>query len=195
MTAAAGPVTGKVGPNAIIQLADVLADRLGLDERAAALRAAGLEHYLASDPERMTDEREAAALHKVVQARQPDEWDQLSWEAGERTAKYLLDHRIPGAAQWLLRRLPPAWSARLLLRSIRAHAWTFSGSGAFSATIEWGAVVITIAGNPIAMPSCPWHRGVFTRLFRELVSPHVLVRHEHCCARGDEVCTFRIGWP
>jgi divinyl protochlorophyllide a 8-vinyl-reductase len=185
---------GKVGPNAIIQLADVLADRLGLEERAAALRAAGLAHYLARDPERMTDEREAAALHRVVQARQPQDWDELSWEAGERTAEYLLENRIPKAAQWLLRRLPPAWGARLLLRAIRAHAWTFAGSGVFSARVERGAVVVSIADNPIAMPGCPWHRGVFTRLFRELVSPRVLVRHEHCCAHGEGACTFVIGW-
>lgn len=187
-------VAGKVGPNAIIQLADVLADRLGLDERAAALRAAGLAHYLARDPERMTDEREAAALHKVVQARQPHDWDELSWEAGERTAEYLLEHRIPRPAQWLLKRLPPAWSARILLRSIRAHAWTFAGSGAFSAWTQPGAIVIGIAHNPIAMPSCPWHRGVFTRLFGELVSPRILVCHDHCCANGEAACIFRIGW-
>lgn len=187
-------VAGKVGPNAIIQLADVLADRLGLEERAAALRAAGLAHYLARDPERMTDEREAAALHLAVQARQPQDWDELSWEAGERTAEYLLENRIPKGAQWLLRRLPPAWSARMLLRAIRAHAWTFAGSGGFSARMERGAVVISIAANPIAMPGCPWHRGVFTRLFRELVSPRVLVRHERCCAHGAPECTFTIGW-
>ncbi|WP_421853233.1 bacteriochlorophyll 4-vinyl reductase [Novosphingobium sp.] len=185
---------GKVGPNAIIQLADVLADRLGLEERAAALRAAGLAHYLLRDPERMTDEREAAALHRVVQARQPHDWDELSWEAGERTAEYLLEHRIPEGAQWVLRRLPPAWGARLLLRAIRAHAWTFAGSGGFSARLEPGAVIIAIAANPIAMPGCPWHRGVFTRLFEELVSPRVLVRHERCCAGGEEACTFHIGW-
>jgi divinyl protochlorophyllide a 8-vinyl-reductase len=101
-------LAGKVGPNAIIQLADVLADRLGLEERAAALRAAGLAHYLARDPERMTDEREAAALHHAVQARRADDWDELSWEAGTRTAEYLLEHRIPKGAEWLLRRLPPA---------------------------------------------------------------------------------------
>jgi divinyl protochlorophyllide a 8-vinyl-reductase len=187
-------LAGKVGPNAIIQLADVLADRLGLEERGAALRAAGLARYLAADPERMIDEREAAALHKVVQARQPQDWDELSWEAGERTAEYLLENRIPMPAQWLLNRLPPAWSARMLVRSIKAHAWTFAGSGEFSARLEWGAVVISIAGNPIAMPGCPWHRGVFTRLFRELVSPGVLVRHEHCCAQGAPACKFVIGW-
>jgi len=187
-------LAGKVGPNAIIQLADVLADRLGREERAAALRAAGLAKYLAADPERMTDEREAAALHHAVQARRADDWDELSWEAGTRTAEYLLEHRIPKGAQWLLRRLPPAWSARLLLRAIRAHAWTFAGSGAFSARMERGAVVVTIAANPIAMPGCPWHRGVFTRLFAELVSPRVLVQHEACCAGGGKACTFLIGW-
>jgi len=187
-------VAGKVGPNAIIQLADVLADRLGLEERAAALRAAGLAHYLARDPERMTDEREAAALHRVVQARHAGDWDELSWEAGERTADYLLANRIPKGAQWLLRRLPPPLSARILLRAIRAHAWTFAGSGAFSARMAHGAAVISIVGNPIAMPGCPWHRGVFTRLFRELVSPRLLVRHEHCCARGAAACSFVIAW-
>lgn len=187
-------VVGKVGPNAIIQLADVLADRLGLDERAAALKAAGLAHYLAHDPERMTDEREAAALHKVVQARLLHDWDELSWEVGERTAEYLLANRIPKGAQWLLRRLPPAWSARMLLRAVRAHAWTFAGSGRFSARMERGAVGISIARNPIAMPGCPWHRGVFTRLFSQLVNPKVLVRHEHCCAQGEAACIFRIGW-
>lgn len=191
---AAGLPAGKVGPNAIIQLADVLADRLGLEERAASLRAAGLAHYLLRDPERMTDEREAAALHKAVQARRAEDWDELSWEAGERTAEYLLANRIPGAAQWLLKRLPPAWGARLLVRSIRAHAWTFAGSGSFSARVEECAVTISIAANPIAMPGCPWHRGVFTRLFRELVSPRVLVRHDHCCAKGERTCTFVIGW-
>jgi divinyl protochlorophyllide a 8-vinyl-reductase len=187
-------VAGKVGPNAIIQLAEVLADRLGLEERAATLRAAGLAHYLARDPERMTDEREAAALHMAVQARQPRDWDELSWEAGTRTAEYLLKHRIPQGAQWLLRQLPPAWSARLLLRAIRAHAWTFAGSGTFSARMERGAALVTIADNPIAMPGCPWHRGVFTRLFTELVSQRVLVRHEACCAGGGKACTFVITW-
>lgn len=187
-------VAGKVGPNAIIQLADVLADRIGLEERAATLRAAGLAKYLAADPERMTDEREAAALHLAVQARRVGDWDELSWEAGERTAEYLLENRIPRPAQWLLRRLPAALSARMLLRAIRVHAWTFAGSGSFSARMERGAVVISIADNPIAMPGCPWHRGVFTSLFRELVSPRVLVRHQHCCAHGEQACTFVIGW-
>jgi divinyl protochlorophyllide a 8-vinyl-reductase len=142
----------------------------------------------------MTDEREAAALHLAVQARQPRDWDELSWEAGTRTAEYLLEHRIPQGAQWLLRRLPSAWSARLLLRAIRGHAWTFAGSGAFSARMERGAAIVSITDNPIAMPGCPWHRGVFTRLFSELVSPNVLVRHEACCAGGGKACIFVISW-
>lgn len=191
---AAGLSAGKVGPNAIIQLADVLADRLGIEERAAALHAAGLAKYLAADPERMTDEREAAALHRVVQARRAGDWDELSWEAGERTAEYLLANRIPKGAQWLLRRMPAAWSARMLLRAIRSHAWTFAGSGDFSARMERGGVVIAISANPIAMPGCPWHRGVFTRLFQELVSPRALVLHEKCCAHGGAACTYRISW-
>ncbi len=194
MSAVAAELAGKVGPNAIIQLADVLQDRFGAEERRTALRAAGLAKYLAAAPERMTDEREAAALHQTVMERHGRDWDDLSWEAGQRTADYLLAHRIPRGAQWLLRRIPAAWAARLLVSAIAKHAWTFAGSGAFSAHTGNGAITITIAGNPIAMPGCPWHRGVFTHLFRTLVSPSVTVSQEECCAHGDEACRFVIRW-
>ena len=193
MSAAAHPL-GKVGPNAIIQLADVLQDRFGPEERWAALHAAGLDQYLAAPPERMTDEQEAAALHKAVMARHTLDWDDLSWEAGTRTAHYLLANRIPRGAQWLLRHLPPALSARLLVRAIAQHAWTFAGSGAFAARMDKRGMTITIADNPIAMPGCPWHRAVFTQLFQVLVSPHVGVTHEQCCASGCSVCRFVIRW-
>jgi divinyl protochlorophyllide a 8-vinyl-reductase len=189
---------GKIGPNAIIQLADVLHDRYGDEARRAALHAAGLDQYIGGAPDRMTDEREAAALHRAVMARHARDWDDLSWEAGERTAQYLLAHRIPRGAQWLLRRMPATWAARVLLAAIGQHAWTFAGSGAFEshagAPGTRRAVTIAIAANPVAMPGCPWHRGVFTHLFRRLVSPHTTVDHETCCAHGDSVCRFVIRW-
>ena len=194
MSASAAALAGKVGPNAISQLADVLQDRYGVEERRAVLSAAGLAKYLAAPPERMTDEREAAALHQTVRTRHGRDWDNLSWEAGERTARYLLAHRIPGGAQWLLRRMPATWAARMLLGAIAKHAWTFAGSGQFAAHVGDGLISITIADNPIAMPGCPWHGGVFTRLFRTLVSPRVTVVHEACCAEGAAACRFALRW-
>lgn len=192
----AGPGTGagRVGPNAIIQLAAVLRERHGAVAEAATLQAAGLGHYVATAPARMTDEREAAALHRTVMDRYAGEWHGMSWQAGERTARYLLAHRIPRPVQVLLRLLPPAWAARLLVRAIARHAWTFAGSGRFAARVQPGRVVLEIAANPVAMPGCPWHCGVFTQLFRTLVAPRVTVRHEHCVGWGDPACRFVAAW-
>jgi divinyl protochlorophyllide a 8-vinyl-reductase len=192
LAAPAGP--GKVGPNAIIQLAAVLREAHGAAAEAATLRAAGLACYLDRPPSRMTDEREAAALHRTVMDRYAADWEDLSWRAGERTADYLLAHRIPRAVQWLLRRLPAGWAARILVRAIARHAWTFAGSGTFAAAVRRRGITLEIAGNPVAMPGCPWHCGVFTALFRTLVSPRSLVRHEHCGAWGDSTCRFVIAW-
>lgn len=185
---------GTVGPNAIIQLAAVVRERYGAAAAAATLRAAGLDHYVAAAPTRMTDEREAAALHRAVAERFGSEWEALSWRAGEQTADYLLAHRIPRPIQWLLRRLPPAWAARVLTRAIARHAWTFVGSGSFAATAGRKTITLEIAANPVAMPGCPWHCGVFSRLVRSLVSPNATVRHDRCEAWGDSACRFIISW-
>ncbi|MBC2669696.1 bacteriochlorophyll 4-vinyl reductase [Novosphingobium piscinae] len=194
MNAPAEVASGRVGPNAIIQLVAALQARHGPGAAEALLHAAGLDHYRTSLPERMTDEREAAALHRAVMVHYPAEWSDLARRAGEGTAEYLLAHRIPRPVQRVLRWLPPGWAARLLLRAIARHAWTFAGSGSFTARLEREGVTIMIAHNPVATPGCPWHVAVFTTLFRALVSRRTRVEQPDCCARGDAACRFVLTW-
>lgn len=194
----APPPPAKVGPNAIIQLADVLLDRHGEAGAHAVFRAAGLTRYLLQPPTRMTDESQAAALHHALWRIYPDDAPDLASEAGGRTADYLLAHRIPAGAQWLLRWLPAPVAARLLVKAIARHAWTFAGSGRFVAHFANDAgdapLRIEIVGNPLATPGCHWHQAVFARLFTHLVSPHAKVRHTHCCTQGQAGCRFAIDW-
>lgn len=185
---------GVVGPNAITQLAGVLRERHGETVWRAVFHAAGLNHYLGVAPERMTAEQEAAALHRTVMTRCAEDWQDLSAEAGDRTARYLLAHRIPRAAQALMRHLPAAWAARLLVMAIGRNAWTFAGSGSFSGQVIARAAHLVITANPLAMPGCPWHRAVFQRLFRALVSPDAVVFHDTCCGRGEPGCRFMVRW-
>lgn len=194
----APPPPAKVGPNAIVQLADVLLDRYGEAGAHSVFRAAGLTRYLLQPPTRMTDESQAAALHHALWRVYPDDAPALAAAAGSRTADYLLAHRIPHGAQWLLRCLPASLAARVLVKAIARHAWTFAGSGRFLAHFGNAAsganLVIELEDNPLATPDCPWHQAVFSRLFQRLVSPHSHVRHTHCCAHGQTSCRFEIYW-
>ncbi len=188
-------MTALVGPNAVLQLADVLRERTPASTMRAVFAAAGLARYLERPPQSMIDEAEAAALHHALLRALPHAGPALCAEAGTRTADYLLANRIPAFAQTLLRLLPPGLAARLLVRAIARHAWTFAGSGAFSAQFPGGPrMVLEIAHNPLALPGCPWHCAVFTRLFTHLVSRRVGVTHGDCCADGAEACCFEIRW-
>jgi divinyl protochlorophyllide a 8-vinyl-reductase len=119
--------------------------------------------------------------------------------AGERTADYLLQHRIPRAAQALLRALPAALAARLLLRAVARHAWTFAGSGEFAARAG-RPVVLTLRHNPLcrglrtAAPACDFYAAVFERLFRALVHRNARAVEVACEACGDAECRFELRW-
>ena len=194
------PPTGRIGPNAITRVAEALREGLG-DAAATALFArAGLAQLLAQPPEQMVDEAQVTRLHAelrhtlgLVTARE------IAREAGRRTGDYLLAHRIPRAAQALLRWLPAALAARALLAAIRGHAWTFAGSGEFSARAGH-PVVLSLRHNPLcrgaalAHPACDYYAATFERLFRELVHPRTRGVETNCEACGDGLCRFELHW-
>jgi divinyl protochlorophyllide a 8-vinyl-reductase len=184
----------RVGPNAITQLAGVLSAFGGQPALQLVFNAAGLAHYVAAGPEAMIPQREAIAAHRALYAALPHVAEALAYEAGLRTGDYLLAHRIPKLAQALLKLLPRAAAAAVLLKAIAAHAWTFAGSGRFSARRLTGGCVIEIAANPLATNPCAWHRGVFTRLFRALISPQARVTETACCGDGAPACVFEVRW-
>lgn len=190
----------RIGPNAIIRVAEALDAQLGEADRADIFRAAGLGAYLQAMPDSMVDEREVIALHQrlrptlgAARARE------VAREAGLRTGDYLLANRIPRAAQILLRVLPPFLASRVLLKAISRNAWTFAGSGVFSAQ-PGHPVRISIEGCPLCRdvtadePICDYYAATFERLFRVLVSRHATVTETACQAMGAPACLFEVRW-
>lgn len=183
-----GSPLARVGPNALIQMDRVLSERLG-DRMAARVFAAA--EVARGDPGEMVPEADVRRLFDALATARPRDWPALAHEAGERTADYILAHRIPRAAHVVLPALPAWVSARLLARAIARHAWTFAGSGTFVVS-SGRRLTLAIVGNTLAMPDCPWHSGVFDRLFHRLVGSHVSVLLSDCCTRGADACIFEI---
>ena len=184
----------RIGPNAIIQVAEALRALQGEASARRVFGAAGLSGLLDRPPERMTDERLVAVLHRTLHALLPrEDAADVAAEAGLRTADYLLAHRIPRPVQWLLRALPAPLAARMLLRAISRNAWTFAGSGHVFVTPGTPSV-IEIEDNPVATGPCHYHIAVFERLFRTLVHPRAEVRETLCCANGAAACRFAMSW-
>lgn len=202
MNAGAAPLASgaRIGPNAIGQVASVLRDELGPAIAARVFHAAGLDRHLLTPPREMVDEREVHALHAALRAELPaGQAVRIARDAGRATADYLLAHRIPRPVQWLLRRLPARAAAGVLMTAIGRHAWTFAGSGAFSARAGRPTRFAIddcplCRGEHAASPQCDYYAATFERLFRVLVHRGARVLETHCAARGDDACRFRIDW-
>ena len=191
---------GRIGPNAITRVAEVLRARRGEAAAAALFGRAGLLPYLTQPPEAMVDEAEVTRLHQVLRESLGTALaKEVARDAGTRTADYLLAHRIPRPAQVVLKRLPPPLAARALLSAIRGHSWTFAGSGVFHAQAGH-PVVLSITGNPMCRgatltePGCDFYAATFERLFRVLVHPASTVVETDCEACGDAMCRFEVRW-
>jgi divinyl protochlorophyllide a 8-vinyl-reductase len=193
-------IAGRIGPNAIIRAAEAMSAAVGEGRSAQLLRAAGLGAYVGAPPERMVDEGEVTRLHRVLRTELGAEPARsISREAGVRTGDYLLAHRIPQPVQTLLRALPASLACRLLLLAIRRHAWTFAGSGVFSARAG-NPTRLSVAGCPICRgaemggPLCDYYSATFECLFRELVCAEAKAIETACQADGAEACTFEVRW-
>lgn len=198
--AGAAEASGVIGPNAITRMAQALDRHDGATVCRQIFAAAGLERHLDHPPAGMVNEMDVAWLHHIVVEKcGAREAEAISRDAGYLTADYLLAHRIPRAAQCILRRLPRAWSARVLTGAIARHAWTFAGSGRF--TCEFGkGLQMKIEGSPVcrllrtASPACAYYSATFEHVFAAILGPLVRVTETACEARGDALCTFRVVW-
>jgi len=166
-----------IGPNAVLQTVAVMEERLGHAETAAILADAQIARLPSG--EHMIPEIEALRLHRWLAMHDPMGALVIAEEAGARTADYIIAHRIPRAAGWLLRHLPARAAAPLLMAAIRKHAWTFVGAGAFTPADAWHFAIDRAAANdPLPPPEslfC-WYAAVFTRLYRVLVAPACICR-------------------
>jgi divinyl protochlorophyllide a 8-vinyl-reductase len=192
------PGGGLIGPNAVTRMAAALREIEGDRICAAIFAQAGIGRYLQDAPDGMIDERDVAALQRAT-------FDQLgaaradgvSRDAGRRTGDYLLAHRIPHPAQTILRHLPRGMSARLLVRAIARHAWTFAGSGAFTFAFDPG-LELRIEASPLCRlirredAACSYYAATFERIFAAMLGPRSRVTETSCAARGDARCCFRV---
>jgi divinyl protochlorophyllide a 8-vinyl-reductase len=183
---------GLVGPNSVIQLAHALRELAGEGAAREVFAQAGLSGLLDHLPDEMVDERLPARLFDALWRALPGlTAGAVAVDAGRRTARYILEHRIPRPAQRVLRWLPSPLARRLLLMAIQKHAWTFAGSG--RCATRWGSpAVIEIEGNTLSMPGCVWHVAVFETLFDGLGRGRTRVEHPLCHAAGDAVCRFEV---
>lgn len=187
-----------VGPNAIIQIANVLRDRWG--RTYANGLVAGSSGYTLDDmPSAMVDERKVQAL---VQALVADAGAHVATgvlrDAGHRTGAYILHNRIPRFAQVLIARSPRRLGMRLLLSAITKHAWTFAGSGTFR--VSYAGRLPSLVFEQCSMchelhtdrPVCDFYAGTIEYLIRALVAPCARVHETACMAQGAPCCQFEI---
>lgn len=182
-----------IGPNAILQAVAVMEELLGKAETRAILVDAQI-HSLPSG-EHMIPEVRALRLHRWLALHAPMGALDIAEQAGERTADYIIAHRIPRAAAWLLRRLPASLAAPLLMAAIRQHAWTFIGAGVFTPQGAWRFTIDrSAAGDPMMPPDSlfRWYAAVFTRLYRELVAADCTCRMIEPGAPCDPARAYRI---
>lgn len=186
------PSRSVVGPNAVIQLAGALRDADGLDGARRVFGASGVLDLLVAPPREMVDETVASGLFDALWRTFPsDRASKIAWEAGRRTADYVIANRIPRPVRWIFALLPTRPACRLLLKAIERNAWTFVGSG--TCTVRTGPVPsIEIENNPLAMPDCAWHCAVFTRMFQRLVSADARVDHANARRGNADICVFDI---
>ncbi|MEM9501236.1 MAG: bacteriochlorophyll 4-vinyl reductase [Pseudomonadota bacterium] len=166
-----------IGPNAVLQMAAAMERNLGRDNTNAILAEAGIG-VLPTGLE-MIAEREAIRLHEVLAKRASDQATAIAIEAGYGTADYIIANRIPAPVRLLLRLLPASLAARLLMRAIKHHAWTFVGAGHFTPDGPWRFSIDREAAGDRTTPRLTlyrWYGAVFARLYQGLVGTGFVCR-------------------
>jgi divinyl protochlorophyllide a 8-vinyl-reductase len=160
-----------IGPNAVLQTVAVMEERLGHAETVAILDDAQITRLPSGA--HMIPEIEALRLHRWLAMHDPVGAWAIAEEAGARTADYIIAHRIPRVAGWLLRHLPARAAAPLLMAAIGKHAWTFVGGGAFLPADAWHFTIDRSPARDCLPPPeslFAWYAAVFTQLYREMVA-------------------------
>ncbi len=191
---------GRIGPNAVLQVFNVLDDLLGPIETKRLAKRAGLSHHVAAPPSAMVDERDVVALHQAVRASlSADQARNVLMQAGDRTAAYILANRIPKFAQSVLRALPARPACAILLRAIAKNAWTFAGSGRFN--FQAGRpIILTLLDCPACLEvyrreePCYYYTATFEGLFRSLVHPDAQITNQDSPRADGRARIFRLDW-
>jgi divinyl protochlorophyllide a 8-vinyl-reductase len=188
-------MTGRIGPNAIIQTLTALEKALG-PAPAAELLAKATGRTPQTLPEHMVDEDEVIRLvHAVHDTLGPEQATLVLIESGKLTAEYLIANRIPKFAQVAMKALPASVGLRMLLGAIGKHSWTFAGSA--EVKLSFGAIphlrmrqCPMCRGMRRATPCCDYYAATLEHLVRRLVAARANVREVTCEAAGADACDF-----
>lgn len=164
-----------IGPNAVLQIVGAMERRLGPEKSDRLCRKAGLAE-LPSGLE-MIEEGDALRLHCSFQELDLEDVEAIARDAGHGTADYIIANRIPRLVVRILRALPGALAAPLLMSAIRRHAWTFIGAGRYKIHSAWRFTIDRSHCEEMLAPPRSlfvWYQAVFEGLYRQLVSPRCL---------------------
>lgn len=184
-----------IGPNAILQLKVPADEILGAGVMGQLL---DLCRVPLPTGDRMIEEDDVARVHHTLWQLFPDRAEAVSERAGQATAEYIRQNRIPRLARMALRIMPAPIGERMLTKAINDHAWTFCGSGALGTSRADGGVHFMIRDNPLAdvqaqpQHPCYWHSAVFAGLFSRVLGKRYYCQEISCRAMGGDVCHFVV---
>lgn len=188
-----------IGPNAVIQMGAALTALAGRGACALAFERAGLHRYLEAPPRHMIDENEALALHGAVRGSMDREHaERIAREAGRLTGLYIVENRIPRAAQRVLKFLPRRLALRVLFMAMAKHAWTFAGSGTFSWVVRPSPALfirhslLARGMGPADAPACTYYQAAFEEIITRATGRLVRVTETECEAAGAPACRFDV---
>ena len=189
----------RIGPNSIIQTVGAIEEERGYKATRSFLREIGQDAFAEQLPTTMIDEVAFISLIGAIRTELGVEAaGRILARSGERTADYLLAHRIPAPAHVILPRLPRRLGLNLLLKAISGHAWTFAGTGRFSYTVDAKGAILSLADSPecrgmtAVQPICRYYESCFQALLRPLIDRRLVVREVACAAQGNEACVFEV---
>lgn len=189
----ASATEARIGPNALIQSVNALREQYKEAHIRTILRQCGQEDLLESQPTTMVAEQAFADL-VVALADQlgVPEARQILWRAGQLTAGYLLQNRIPRPFQWLLRPLPDRPALQLLLLAVGKHAWTFAGSGQFTYVVGKIPQLTVVTHLYPGEAVCGFYGGTFDHLIHMLIAAQAQTQVTTTCYAGQTRCVYTI---
>jgi len=187
------PNQARIGPNAIIQTVQALKECYGPDQATALLQQSGQAWLIEYHPTEMIDEqlfRDLVLL--LVEHLGVADATRILERSGQYTARYLLQYRIPGPFQRLLKLLPHRPALALLLLAISKHAWTFVGSGTFTYTLGRPPQLTIASGIQARGAIAGFYAGTFETLLQTLIDAQTRVVPVAAQVDGDNHCIYDI---
>ena len=190
----------RIGPNAVTRTLDAVTERLGASTATALRLRAGIPDPV---PATMIPERWFVRLVSELRATVPEPVSAaILRQAGEATAAYVAQNRVPAPARAVLAVLPSRLALPMLLRAVDRHAWTFAGRGDFRHAD--GTLTLSdaptcrasadAAADPLDHPPSfggAYYEAAFAGILA-LASPDIVVREVACVRAGAPACRFRL---